>query len=41
MQNYNFNQEKLGNAVKLGIIKALRDKSILTSEQMQALIKRI
>ena len=41
MKNYNLNREKLDNAVKLGIVKALKNKSILTSEQMQMLIKRL
>lgn len=41
MKNYNLNRHKLDSAVKLGIIKALREKCILTSEQMQAIIKRI
>lgn len=41
MSNFNPNHEKLGNAVKLGIIKALKGRGMLTSEQMQTLIKRL
>ena len=41
MQNYNLNREKLDKSVKLGIIKALKGRNMLTTEQMQTLINRI
>ena len=34
------NHKKLDNAVKIGIIKALKSRNVLTTEQMQTLMER-